>query len=213
MKTNKRWSDEEVDILKSYGNKIKWISEPDSGQSEAINKGFKMVTGDIVTWLNADDYYQENIFNKISREFTNNEKLVLLYGNCRSVDEEYSCIKINTPPSRLNYKKLIRGGNYIYQPSSFYKTDAVKKNNYLDEKLNYWMEYDLFIKLLKSGESKHINITLSNFTIRRDQKSDIRNIIEMDKELISISRKYGGARLSKIYFSTIIHKVISFFRK
>ena len=50
-------TDETVSILKSYGNRIFWISEPDSGQSDAINKGWKRATGEILTWLNSDDVY------------------------------------------------------------------------------------------------------------------------------------------------------------
>ncbi|MDD2225314.1 MAG: glycosyltransferase family 2 protein [Candidatus Shapirobacteria bacterium] len=200
-------NDDTIEILKSYGDKIRWISEKDNGQAHAINKGFKMSSGDVIGWLNADDYYEPDIFEQISREFIENDKLVLLYGNCRSIDEKDGEIKINIPQKNINYNKLIQNGNYIYQPASFYKKEAVVETDYLDDSLNYWMEYDLFIKLLKFGESKYVSKILANFTIREDQKSNKKNILEMDKELFEISKKYGGSMYSKVFISNLLRKI------
>lgn len=202
--------DNTVEILKSYGEKIKWISEKDNGQSDAINKGFKIATGEIITWLNADDYYEPDIFNEINSTFETNKEVVLVYGNQRSISK--NSIIVNKPPKNLTVQKLICNGNYINQPSSFYLSNAIKKINYLDNSLNYWMEYDLFIKLLKNGSSKYIDKVLANFIIRPDQKSNQKNIIEMDKELFKISRKHGGCFVSKILFSIVYHRLTKYLK-
>jgi|AntRauTorckE6833_2_1112554.scaffolds.fasta_scaffold04717_7 glycosyltransferase involved in cell wall biosynthesis len=206
-------TDNTLEILEKYKDRLKWVLEKDSGQAEAINKGFKMSSGEIVTWLNADDYYEPVIFNYIAKEFNEDKNIVLVYGNCRNVDKKRKEIKINFPPEEVSVKKLISNGNYIYQPSSFYLKKTLREIGFINENLNYWMEYDLYIKLLKKGSGKYIDRILSNFMIREDQKSNKKNREKMNKELITISRKHGGTRLSKIYFSTIIHKIISFFRK
>ncbi len=198
--------DNTLELLKSYGNKIKWISEKDNGQADAINKGFKMATGEIITWLNADDYYEPNIFEDITNNFKDYPEVVLLYGNCLSVYPDKKIL--NTPPNKITTRKMIRSGNYIYQPASFYRSETIKKINYLDEKLNYWMEYDLFIKLLKEGGGLYINKVLANFTIRADQKSNLKNKKEMDKEIFKISRKYGGSYFSKLFLKVLLKKIM-----
>ncbi|CEG13852.1 putative Glycosyl transferase family protein [groundwater metagenome] len=204
-------NDNTIEILKSYEEKIKWISEKDNGQADAINKGFKIATGEIVAWLNADDYYEPDIFNDVVREFKKDSNIVLVYGKCRSVFKGNS--KVDVPPQNITAEKMIQNGNFVYQPSSFYRLETIKKINYLDDKLNYWMEYDLFIKLLKNGDSTYVDKILSNFTVREDQKSNSKNILKMDKELLNINRKYGGGYLSKTLFSNIYHRLIYFFRK
>lgn len=203
-----RSTDNTKEILKKYGDRLKWISEKDKGQADAINKGFKMATGDIVAWLNADDYYEPNIFDDVVEEFKKDNDTVLVYGKCKSIDENGEFIKINTPPRKITRKKLINNGNYIYQPSSFYKKKTVEQIGFLDDNLNYWMEYDLYIKLLDNGKSKYIDKKLSNFMIREGQKSDKKNKKEMNKELIEISRKHGGSKLSKIFIYNLISKII-----
>ena len=204
-------NDDTADILKSYGEKIKWVSEKDNGQADAINKGFKMASGEIVTWLNADDYYEPNIFEGISAEFQKDEGVVLVCGNCKTVSEKNT--EINIPPREMTSHKMIRKGNFIYQPASFYRLATVKKINYLYSSLNYWMEYDLFIKLLNNGKSIYIDKALANFTVRPDQKSNPRNSLAMNKELIGISRKYGGSYLSKIFFSGLLLQLSLIFKK
>ncbi len=204
-------NDGTVDILKSYGEKIKWISEKDNGQADAINKGFKIATGEIATWLNADDYYEPNIFENISAEFKNSKEVVLVYGNCKTVSEKN--IEINVPPKEITSRKMIRKGNFIYQPASFYRLETIKKVGYLDSSLNYWMEYDLFIKLLNNGKSSYIDRALANFTIRPDQKSNSKNSVAMNKELLQTSRKYGGSYFSKMFFSDLFLRLSLIFKK
>ena len=203
--------DNTIEILKSYGEKIKWLSEKDKGQADAINKGFRIATGEIATWLNADDYYEPNIFEDVIKEFEKNKKAVLVYGKCKSVSKNSSTT--NVPPRHLSVKKMIRDGNFIYQPSSFYRLATIRNVDYLDDKLNYWMEYDLFIKMLKNGDGIYIDKTLANFTIRDNQKSNSKNILAMDKELFKISKKYGGGPFSRIALSNIYHYLIYFFKK
>jgi glycosyltransferase involved in cell wall biosynthesis len=200
-------TDETIGILKSYGDKIFWISEKDNGQADAINKGFKMATGEIVSWINADDYYEPNIFTKISEEFSKNKnKISILYGKCNSISDIEK--KVAIPKKNISAENLISKGNLIYQPSSFYNTEIVKKVGFLDEKLNYWMEYDLYIKLLKEKPAKYIDIILSNFTVRDDQKSNKNNLLKMDAELFKISKSHGGGKIfSKLYISNILHKI------
>jgi glycosyltransferase involved in cell wall biosynthesis len=205
-------TDTTVALLKSYGDKISWISEPDKGQADAINKGFSMAKGHIVSWLNADDYYEPNILREIADVFSMNNDAVLVYGNCKTVSKDK--FEINIPPKHITAQELIDKGNLLYQPSSFYLLETVRNNSYLDDSLTYWMEYDLYIKLLQNGKGYYIDKILSNFTKREDQKSNPHNFPHMDKELLKISRKYGLSYFSKrslshMYTSAGLQKVKS----
>jgi len=202
-------TDGTVDMIKKYEDKISyWVSEKDAGQADAINKGFKKATGDIVAWLNGDDEYLPDIFNEVVKIFESNKNLALVYGNCYAIFED-GTIKENIPPTKLNYKKMINFGNFINQPSSFYNRKIVEEVGYLDDKYNYWMEYDLFIKLLKNGKGFYLNKFLSNFYISAEQKSDFKNIVEMDKELRSISLEYGGKILNRIFLRQMYNRLRS----
>lgn len=198
-------TDNTIDILRSYGDKIFWISEEDNGQSDAINKGFKMASGEVVAWINADDYYEPNILSKVVEEFSKDTSISILYGKCKSISETETVI--NTPPSNITAKKLINSGNLIYQPSSFYNSVLVKKVGYLDDNLNYWMEYDLYIKLLKQNPGHFLDQVLSNFTVREDQKSNSKNQKEMEDEVLLISKRHGGGLFSKVFIKSIFNKI------
>lgn len=203
--------DNTVEILKSYGSQIKWVSEKDTGQANAINKGFKMASGDIVTWLGADDYYEPDIFNDVIAGFKKSTDIVMVYGKCKSIYKDK--FLLNIPPKIVTAKNLINKGNTVYQPSSFYKLQTVKDANYIDESLTYWMEYDLFIKILQNGSSCFLDKILANFTIREDQKSNIKNISEMNRELLYINKKYGGNVFSKVYIHVLFSKIKSFIKR
>ena len=80
-------TDGTLEVLKKYPH-LKWIFETDKGQSDAINKGFRRSTGDIVAWLNSDDFYCENVFWKIVEIFLKNPQVFWIYGNSYFVDEK-----------------------------------------------------------------------------------------------------------------------------
>lgn len=202
--------DNTTEILKSYGDKIVWVSEKDNGQADAINKGFKMSSGEIVAWLNADDFYEPNIFDTVVKQFEE-KGVALVYGKCRSFGDNISIE--NLPPKSLNSKLLINRGNFTYQPATFFKKKYIESVGWLDDTLNYWMEYDLSIKLLLEGEARYVDLILANFLIRKDQKSNLQNSKEMDQELLKISQRYGGGKISKIYLSYVYRKLCSIFKR
>ena len=81
-------TDETLKIIKQYNGKLSYISEKDNGQSDAINKGFKMAHGEIVAWLNSDDVYEPGCIKRAVREFEKNSRLGLIYGDGYILDEQ-----------------------------------------------------------------------------------------------------------------------------
>jgi len=147
-------TDETVNILKSYGKKIKWISEKDKGQTNAINKGIKKTTGDIIMYLNSDDVMMPNTLNVVAQYFMQHPDAMWLTGDYFIIDENGKKIQSFI----ANYKKLLRKypsfnvfsiANFIIQPSTFWKKEIHDEFGLFDEKLKYCMDYDFWMKIYK----------------------------------------------------------------
>lgn len=102
-------TDNTIEILKKY-NHIKWISEPDQGQSDAMNKAFTMATGSIIGYLNADDWYEKNIFSRVLATFIEDPNQFMLVGDYHTIDDEQKILK----KPHIEYDKLILKHRFIF---------------------------------------------------------------------------------------------------
>lgn len=140
--------DETIDVIKKYERDIfYWISKPDKGQSEAINKGFCKATGDIIAWLNSDDYYQP-----LSLYFAalglRERKSGLLYGNAFYYHEEekrFSCINVVKRKSQFHLPFDIG----LIQPATFWTRELWVNVGELNEKLHYGFDWEWFLRATK----------------------------------------------------------------
>lgn len=206
-------TDDTINILKKYDDKIKWISEKDKGQADAINKGLWMSSGDIFAYLNADDYYESNIFSDIAHIFESDKSVTLIYGNCRTISPNKSNnIEINIPPKKINHNNLLRNGNLTYQPATFFRADALKKAGGIGD-YHYMMEYDMNLKALKYGEACYLDKILANFLQHPGQKSGPENEMAMGQEIATISRVHGGGYLSSLSIASFKDNIISSLKK
>lgn len=184
-------SDNSLDIIKKYETKItRWISEKDSGQSNAINKGIKLATGDIINWLNSDDQLESDALFDIANLYLSNPDCNLFVGQTEFFSSE---------------KKYGRGGKILFptreitfahgtlnQPAMFYKTETVKKLGLLNETLHYcmdaewWLKYLLYFDISTIAVSDNVwakfrfhdtSKTISNPTEFKKEKSEIYNRI------------------------------------
>jgi len=185
--------DNTIKILKKYKHLI-WISEPDNGQTDAINKGLKMAKGKIVAWLNSDDFYQPKIFPYIANMFINVKNLNMLYGACNFIYEYQNKTHIvKYFPGAFSLKKLLtKCYSYIPQPAVFLSKSIVEEVGYLNETLNYAMDHDLFIKIgKKPGKVIYVPRVFSNFRKHFDSKT-VSLGLQMRLESFKISKKYIG---------------------
>ena len=148
-----------------------WVSEPDSGQTHAINKGFRMCTGDLVAWQNSDDYYLPSAFDKIAHAYQTCEADVY-FGHKYNVDESGQIVRPTcyTPYNlRTNiYEDIMPMANH----STFWRRELFDRLGYLDESLHYAMDYDFFLRLGLNGCKFHlINDFLGCFRLHGDAKS------------------------------------------
>lgn len=140
-------TDNTLDILSQYEGKLTYISEPDKGQSDAINKGFRMAKGEIFAWLNSDDVYEPGAVQKAVELFTANPDVALVYGNGYIIDEKSNKVKAFEYTHDFSLWELIYVWDYIMQPATFFKAYSLKEVGYLNETLHWTMDWELWIKL------------------------------------------------------------------
>ncbi|CAN5194542.1 N/A [soil metagenome] len=148
-------TDESVEIIKKYEERIHyWVSEPDEGQTHAINKGFKKATGDLVAWMNSDDIYFENAFKHVAQAFNQaHGNFDVYFGDKANIDEEGAVIReyLYPPFSGLGIKYTTNMN--ISNQSTFWKKELFDKFGYLDEDIQFAMDYEYFLRLYMKGAS------------------------------------------------------------
>lgn len=145
-------TDGTVEILKSYPH-LNWVSEPDRGQTHALNKGFKKASGEIICWLNSDDYYPKNVFHEIAERLKNNS---IVIGACQVTGREGE-EKEYVPNVARSWFDVLKYWIFFSspaQPSIFFKKEvledfALKDGSYLDEGLDFCMDYEFWLRIGK----------------------------------------------------------------
>lgn len=141
--------DESCAVASEFIPRLTLVSEKDEGQSDAINKGFSRVSGDIIGWLNADDYYAAGTLNRIAAVFAEQPDVGLVYGNAEYVNVLGHPLgpAMQIEPFRL--ERLLTVCNFIVQPAAFFRRSAFEAVGGLRKELNWTMDYDLWIRLGK----------------------------------------------------------------
>jgi len=195
-------TDNTVEILKKYEGKLKWFSEKDKGQSDAINKGLRMAKGEIVAWLNSDDYYFPETLQKVGGYFANNSAAQWVTGDYTIVDENGKEIQsfVHT------YKNILRSlpfhntlyiANYINQPSTFWKRSLLDKVGFVNENYHLCMDYDLWLRILKHHPLHTISSPLSAFRIHSTSKGKSQYVKQFNEEK-EVAEKNGASKASLI---------------
>ncbi|MBK7455344.1 MAG: glycosyltransferase [Anaerolineales bacterium] len=162
-------TDNSVDIIRKYENRLAyWVSEKDSGQADAINKGFDRAKGEIIAWLNSDDYYLAGTVSSAVKIFEEHPHVVLVYGNMLAVDEHGKTF--NT----LNYKQLTLEDllcfQIIGQPAVFMRRSALKDIR-LDPDLHFLLDHYLWLQIARRGNILHVNETWAAARYHADAKN------------------------------------------
>lgn len=205
-------TDNTIEILKKHEGGLKWISEKDKGQSDAINKGLKMATGDIIAWLNSDDYYLPGTLMKVAAMF-HDENVQWVTGDYIIIDENGKTIQSFI---RI-YKKILAQfscltalslANYINQPSTFWRRSIQEKVGYLDEDLHFCMDYDLWLRYMKESPVYRVSSPLSAFRIHKSSKGGSQYKKQFKEEL-NVIKKYN--KNNYLYWLHEMHNnIISF---
>lgn len=178
-----------VEILKKYGDKIKWISEKDKGQTEAINKGMKMATGTIMAYLNSDDTYEPDALDKVAEYFDKNPKVMIVYGKGRHIDENDKYIN-DYPTEKVN-RNILRTKCPICQPTVFWRRELWEKIGDFDEKLNYAMDYQYWLRVVEKYDFYFIGEYLANTRLHEETKT-LSQKEKVAEEIINVHKNLFG---------------------
>lgn len=185
--------DESVEILKSYGDRIRWVSEPDEGQSDAIGKGFAVLDCDLVGWLNSDDVMLPGAVTRVVEAAVTHPDAVLFHGDLDLIDIDGK--HLGTSWGRdLTFDKMRAGQCRTLQPGSVYRAEAVKKAGGMVKDFYLLMDVDLWIRLLGVGRSQRIPAKLAQFRIHPEAKSS-QKPYRYYKESIKLSLVHERDRL------------------
>ncbi|WP_445370629.1 glycosyltransferase family 2 protein [Methylomonas sp. HW2-6] len=147
-------TDNTIEVIKKYEHYLAyWVSEPDRGQSHAINKGMAKATGDILTWLNSDDWYLPGTLEYFSKTFQNNPEIGMVVGSGRIVDLSGNEIYYIEPNPTIDLNSLyswMNGGNFL-QPSSAFSRAAWEQVGPIDESIHIAMDLDLWLRMAENG--------------------------------------------------------------
>jgi glycosyltransferase involved in cell wall biosynthesis len=169
-------TDQTVAIIQKYAKQyphLRWFSEPDQGQSDAMNKALKIAQGEVIGILNIDDLYEPNALNLVLKEFATLPTPSLLAGNCWVWDEERDFTYLSRP-HHLSLSNLLIDRTHLVNPASYFYHAALHQTvgDYkLDE--HYAMDVDFVLKAAMAAHLKYIDVNLGRYRIYADTKTAI----------------------------------------
>lgn len=183
-----------LEILRKHADGLVWISEPDKGQSDAINKGWKMSKGEILAYLNADDTYLPNAVETAVKFLVQNRELHMIYGDCNIIDERGQTVA-RYPASEFNLVDLIVGVNMVPQPTVFFARRVLDDVGYLDPTLHLAMDYDFWVRMALKCRIRYIPKVLANFRVCAGSKSVERSPEFADDMLHTLDKLFSTPAL------------------
>ena len=183
-------TDATIEILRDWRqHPIKWSSQPDRGQADAIRRGLAMATGDIVTWLNSDDIYLDaTVLSDVVSVFESGATVVSGAGRYISVTGEFLS-SIPVQADRLDYQTL-RCVDWVLQPATFMRADLMRAHS-LDTRLHYAFDWDLFIRLSREAAFVPIERELAGYRLH-DAGKTVSGGHRRREELLLVTRRYNG---------------------
>ncbi|MBI1768771.1 MAG: glycosyltransferase [Bacteroidetes bacterium] len=205
-------TDGSLDIIKKHEKHLTyWVSEPDRGQSHAINKGLQLATGEVVNWLNSDDYYESNALNTIAEAFANpNINAVCARSNI--VRNESIVQQSNGTDIYINNLAKTIGWARIDQPETFFRKSSYEKIGGLNEGLHYIMDKEWWIRYLFAfglEGIKQIDDRIVNFRLHDQSKTESKKKqfeYENDQLYWSLAKQAGLININSFLEETILHQ-------
>jgi len=150
-----------------------YVSEPDKGQTDAINKGLRRATGDVVAWLNADEWYEPGALSKMASAFERRPKADLIYGEVRFVRPDGSTIRVKRD-HRFSGFVLLWYGCYISSAATFWRRRVLDAGDYLDASYKVTMDFEYWVRLWRHGyRFSFLPATLASFTWHDGNVSEV----------------------------------------
>lgn len=190
-------TDETLEVLKEYGDRLHWVSEPDAGQAAAVNKGWRRGQGSIVAYLNSDDTYLPHAVERAVAAFGEHRGADVVYGEGHHVDAAGRLLG-RYPTEAFRLPRLAETC-FICQPAAFVRRRAVERVGYLDESLQFCMDYDLWIRLARAATFVHLPEYLATSRLHADTKTLGQRARAHEEILRTVRRHFGYVPPTWIY--------------
>jgi glycosyltransferase involved in cell wall biosynthesis len=195
------------EIIERYAAKLAyWVSEPDKGQTDAINKGFGRASGDLLAWINSDDTYLPHAIAEAVEFMQSHPEVGLVYGDANLIDEN-GAILGPFPARQTDYHRLRQGYVHIPQQSAFFRADLWRKVGPLDPSFYFAMDYDLWVRLAKAAPIQYHPRLWANFRLHASGKS----VASDDRcwpEMLRVHYREGGSPLAPIVLKAKLRSLV-----
>lgn len=191
-------TDGTLDILRKYEDRLTWFSEKDNGQADAINKGFRKATGDILGWVNSDDMYVAGAIRVVAEHFQTHPEDNFIYGDAEALDESGKSFGIRTHVKQGGYKELVGELDFIVQPATFWRVGVWKTCGELDETLHYTLDYEYWMRAARQFPPRYIPVVLAKERLYAAAKT-FKGAVTRMEEIERVAVRHGGNGLPSNY--------------
>ncbi|MFT3928200.1 MAG: glycosyltransferase family 2 protein [Myxococcales bacterium] len=191
-------TDGTVEILKRYGDRFAWTSERDKGQCDAINKGLRAATGDIVGWVNSDDLLLPGALQRVATAFREHPEVEWVHGRCEIIDPDDKPVRKwvslykHLRAQRHSFDNLITE-NYVCQMTTFWRRSVHDEVGYINMDLKLAFDYDMWLRLARRGEPLYLPERLACFRWYPSSKSGAQFHRQFAED-IEVAERYAGDR-------------------
>lgn len=183
-------TDHTRDVLAGYGERIRWVSEPDSGQSDAVNKGVRMANGELIAWINSDDYYATSDAVRVLAAELDDPNVDVAYGDGRRVDVDGAPLgPVRSHAIARVAEIVVEPASFVLQPSLLFRRRLFLDVGGLDESLHYTMDYELWTRMFAAARAtRYVPRVIACARYHADAKS-VAAMGPQIRELVRVKRR------------------------
>ncbi len=183
-------TDATTDILREYGSALQWVSEPDKGQADGVNKGILAANAELIGWLNSDDIYYPGALKTVLDFFDQHPEVDAVYGDAHHIDEQDNILEAYYTED-WNLQRLF-DVCFICQPALFFRKRLIAAHGLLDITYNTCMDYELWVRWgLKGARFHHLPVTLAGSRLYPQNKT-LRNREKVHREINDMLKHHLG---------------------
>ncbi|MCE2741181.1 MAG: glycosyltransferase [Sphingobacteriales bacterium] len=186
-------TDNSKQIIEKYAGQLTyWQSQPDGGQADALNIGFKKAKGDIIAYLNADDLLEPKAVEGIIHAYEVNQEFSIYYGKCKTIDAQGKLLEEGNG-NQVYFKDLAKDGMLpnMYQPACFFNRAYLRRDSFVDSSLKYAFDYELILFLASTKSILFLNRDMASYRVHTESKSYLYKI-DAYKEKLGLQEKYSA---------------------
>jgi glycosyltransferase involved in cell wall biosynthesis len=186
------------ELLRTYADRLTLVLEPDDGQADAINKGMRMASGEILAWINSDDYYTPGAVRAAVDYLTAHPDVGLVYGDVIAIDAAEREYGVRTHVRQVDADYLVNVRDDIVQPAAFWRASLWRTCGELDASLQYTLDYEYWMRAARQFTLRYVPVVFARERLYSDAKTFRGSLARWD-EIEAVARRHGGAGLPRGY--------------